>query len=103
MKIIDYFCVFFGGRLLGKPRLTFASSWKILARMEKRIFSHDGCSTAKIFPELAQVTSPVKGHSVKRMYVCINALQLNELSALRNTFYPEYKYVCMYVCMYVCN
>ena len=33
----------------------------------------------------------------------VNALQLNELSALRNTFYPEYKYVCMYVCMYVCN
>ena len=29
----------------------------------------------------------------------VNALQLNELSALRNTFYPEYKYVCMYVCM----
>ena len=27
----------------------------------------------------------------------VNALQLNELSALRNTFYPEYKYVCMYV------
>ena len=23
----------------------------------------------------------------------VNALQLNELSALRNTFYPEYKYV----------
>ena len=32
----------------------------------------------------------------------VNALQLNELSALQNTFYPEYKYVCMYVCMYVC-
>ena len=31
--------------------------------------------------------------------------QLNELSALRNTFYPEYKYVCVYVCtvcVYVC-
>ena len=28
----------------------------------------------------------------------VNALQLNELNALRNTFYPEYKYVCMYVC-----
>ena len=27
----------------------------------------------------------------------VNALQLNELNALRNTFYPEYKYVCMYV------
>ena len=41
------------------------------------------------------------------MYVCmyvliINALQLNELSALRNTFYPEYKYVCMYVCKELC-
>ena len=23
----------------------------------------------------------------------VNALHLNELSALRNTFYPEYKYV----------
>ena len=23
----------------------------------------------------------------------VNTLQLNELSALRNTFYPEYKYV----------
>ena len=32
----------------------------------------------------------------------VNALQLSELSALRNTFYPEYKYVCMYVRMYVC-
>ena len=29
----------------------------------------------------------------------VNALQLNELSALRNTFYPENKYVCTYVCM----
>ena len=28
----------------------------------------------------------------------VNALQLNELNVLRNTFYPEYKYVCMYVC-----
>ena len=27
----------------------------------------------------------------------VYALQLNELSALRNTFYPEYKYVSMYV------
>ena len=81
MKIIDYFCVFFGGRLLGKPRLTFASSWKILARMEKRIFSHDGCSTAKIFPELAQVTSPVKGHSVKRMYVCMYVLIITGVQA----------------------
>ena len=27
----------------------------------------------------------------------VNALQLNELSAIRNTFYPEYKYVCMYI------
>ena len=33
------------------------------------------------------------------MYVCMCALQLNELSALRNTVYPEYKYVCMYVCL----
>jgi len=71
MSIIDYFCVFFGGRLLGKPRLTLASSGKILARMEKRIFSHDGGSTAKMFPELAQVKSPVKGDSIKPMYVCI--------------------------------
>ena len=61
MSIIDYFCIFLGGRLLGKPRLTCASSGKILGRMEKRIFSHDGGSTAKIFLELAQVKSPVKG------------------------------------------
>ena len=27
----------------------------------------------------------------------VNALQFNELSVLRNTFYQEYKYVCMYV------
>ena len=33
------------------------------------------------------------------MYVCMCALQLNELSALWNTVYPEYKYVCMYVCL----
>ena len=33
------------------------------------------------------------------MYVCMCALQLNELSALRNTVYPEYKYVCVYVCL----
>ena len=38
MSIIDYFCIFLRGRLLGKPRLTCASSGKILARMEKRIF-----------------------------------------------------------------
>ena len=67
MSIIDYFCIFLGGRLLGKPRLTCASPGKILGRMEKRIFSHDGGSTAKIFLELAQVKSPVKGDSIKRM------------------------------------
>ena len=61
MSIIDYFCIFLWGRLLGKPRLTCASPGKILGRMEKRIFSHDGGSTAKIFLELAQVKSPVKG------------------------------------------
>ena len=38
MSIIDYFCIFLGGRLLGKPKLTCASLGKILARMEKRIF-----------------------------------------------------------------
>ena len=27
------------------------------------------------------------------------ALQWNELSALRNTVYPDYKNVCMYVCL----
>ena len=37
------------------------------------------------------------------MYVCmfcegtVNAPQLIELSALRNTFYPKKEYVCMYV------
>ena len=46
-----------------------ASSGKILAMMEKRMFSHDGGSTVKMFPELAQVKSPVKGDSIKRMYV----------------------------------
>ena len=68
MSIIDYFCIFLGERTLGKPRLTCASSGKILARMEKRIFSHDGGSTAKFFLELAQVKSPVKGDSIKRIY-----------------------------------
>ena len=29
--------------------------------------------------------------------IIVNALQLNELSALRNTFYPEYKYLYMYL------
>ena len=69
MSIIDYFCVFWGGEAPGKPRLTCASSGKILARMEKRIFSHDGGSTVKILPELAQVKSPVKEDSITRMYV----------------------------------
>ena len=70
----DYYRLFlclFGGEAPGKPRLTCASSGKILARMEKRIFSHDGSSTAKMFPELAQVKSPVKGDSIKRMCVCM--------------------------------
>ena len=31
----------------------------------------------------------------------INALQLNELSALRNTFYPEYKYIYIYIYIYL--
>ena len=30
----------------------------------------------------------------------VNALQLNELSALRNTFYPEYKYLYIYIYIY---
>ena len=68
MSIMDYFCIFFGGRLLGKPGLACASSEKILSRMEKQIFSHDGVSTAKIFLELAQVKSPVKGDSIKPIY-----------------------------------
>ena len=67
MSIIDYFCIFLWGRLLGKPRLICANPGKILGRMEKRIFSHDGGSTAKILLELAQVKSPVKGDSMKRM------------------------------------
>ena len=29
----------------------------------------------------------------------VNALQLNELSALRNTFYPEYKYLYTWICI----
>ena len=31
----------------------------------------------------------------------VNALQLNELSALRNTFYPEYKYLYIYIYIYI--
>ena len=31
----------------------------------------------------------------------LNALQLNELSALRNTFYPEYKYIYIYIYIYI--
>ena len=68
MSIIDYFCIVWGGRLLGKPRLTCASSGKIWGKMAKRIFSRDGGSTAKIFLELAKVKSLVKGDSIKRMY-----------------------------------
>ena len=31
----------------------------------------------------------------------VNALQLNELSALRNTFYPEYKYLYIYTYIFI--
>ena len=31
----------------------------------------------------------------------VNALQINELGALRNTFYPEYKYLYIYLYIYL--
>ena len=37
---------------------------------------------------------------VNRQYI-LNALQLNELSALRNTFYPEYKYLQPKTCIVI--
>ena len=69
MSIIDYFCIFLGGRLLGKPRLTCASPGKILGRMEKRIFSHDGGSTDRQnFPRARTSEKPCKGR-LNKTYV----------------------------------
>ena len=50
----------------------------------------------------SEETNVAHAHNRDRVPLIVNALQLNELSALQNTFYPEYKYVCMYVCMSVC-
>ena len=69
MSIIGYFCIFLGGRLLGKPRVTCASPGKILGRMEKRIFSHDGGSTDRQnFPRARTSEKPCKGR-LNKTYV----------------------------------
>lgn len=58
--IIDNFCVFLGGKAPAKTQAHLCELGENLARMGRRIFSHGGGYTAKIFPVLAQVKNPIK-------------------------------------------